>query len=139
MHRTIAAFLAAALVPALCWVVASWLVDGRNPAGGLLLLPVVWPVCFVAGLIPGYPLFWLARRAGLVRWWTAMIAGLPVGAVLPFLLTSNIGWTNAIVLPAWAWGIAGSAAGLLFWIVLERQARQIPDPGHGALSRDRQV
>jgi hypothetical protein len=86
--RTTPAFLVAALVTPIlyCFVNA---VDGGFHGGlseMLVTAAVVYMFALLATLLVALPVFLLAKRAGLLRWWVALATGGGLGALCASLI-----------------------------------------------------
>lgn len=69
----------------------------------------------------GYLSLLLLRRIGMVRWWTASIAGLAWGS----LVLRLFGDASISAGPFLIWGAMGGICGLAFWAVWWRIATQV--------------
>lgn len=66
-----------------------------------------------ATLVLALPLLLMLRKLGLVRWWSALIAGGLVGAVALFCVTS---FQSANVQTTMQYVVLGAISGLSFWV-----------------------
>jgi len=80
---------------------------------GLTISLAVYPVAFIFACIFGLPLFLLARRFKLVRWWFAIATGLFVGCAVQFLVLNGTHHLENLLLYA----IEGMSSALLFFAV----------------------
>jgi hypothetical protein len=83
--RAIVGFLFAPLLAAVVCAVASPLAGG-SLFSSIGLVPVVYLFAFVASGFLGLPIFLVLHRLGLVRWWSASLAGAVVGAAVAIAL-----------------------------------------------------
>ena len=115
---TAVAFLIAPLPPAFAAALSSPVVGGGVDASPIdllgLTLVVFYPFALFFGLLIGLPLFFLARRFNLVRWWSAAIAGFVTG-VIALALSKRLNSGDVPLLLMWAG--SGSFAGFTFWFV----------------------
>lgn len=111
---TILAFAVAPLLPAL---VISLMFFGPLESENLETFPFVYLITLVAALVFGLPAFVLGKSLDLIRWWSALIVGFLIGALLLTLFIGSIGgvWyqRDAFLLYAGS----GAVGGFVFWLV----------------------
>jgi uncharacterized membrane protein YagU involved in acid resistance len=82
-------------------------------AVGLVMSLVAYPYALIFACIFGLPLFILARRFHLVRWWSAVGCGLVVGSVVQFVVLPGKFYLDNYLL----YVSEGIASALLFFAV----------------------
>jgi len=90
-------------------------------AGVTSLTPLIYGCSLLAGGVVGLPLYSLGKRFGLIRWWSATIAGAAVGFVGVLMFLGR--WANFPV-PYTLFEFAGACSGFVFWLVWRRGTRQ---------------
>jgi hypothetical protein len=78
------------------------------------LLPVFYFFSFLTMLFLGMPAFLLLLACDLIRWWTALAAGIFVGAVVAFVLRlpgTALAHDFAVTVPV------GAATAVCFWLI----------------------
>lgn len=131
-HRAATSTVVALLIASL---VASFGVSfvGSSNGGGVPAFnavdTAVWSVILYvyaswATLLLGLPTYFLFRRLDAIRWWSAMLAGVMVGAFV-FVVVCADGLDGLLSQPglALSWAVIGGLAALAFWVVWWR--------GHG--------
>lgn len=117
----------------------------------------VFLAAFVLASLIGYPLFLLARRHSIARWWVAGLAGLLIGAGMASLMfwpdkrlemkttswrgsnehrvytyidgiPTQTAWNDYFVALA-ILGIVGTIGGLVFWEMAKPKRRRLPEGG----------
>ena len=87
-----------------------------------IVIGYFWALIFTVLL--AVPLFLLARRMKIVRWWSALIAGFVVGAGAISLLFPNV--------PSWEvaghYGLVGAVSALVFWAIYATVAKADMEP-----------
>ena len=82
-------------------------------ASAAVISLIIYPVALIFAGIFGLPLFLLARRFNLVRWWSAIACGLIVGCGVQFLvLNGTHDFENLLI-----YAIMGMTSALLFFAV----------------------
>lgn len=118
---TIIGLLTAALATGL--VVGVVGAVGGNP---LAELPVVTFLVFSFSLVPAFVfggiLFVVLRSFQVVRWWSAALGGVVVGALVGALFPSGPGALSFLAICVFA----GAVAGLVFWAVWRAGMRYRP-------------
>ena len=112
--RLVLAFLAASVAPAIvigCWYPLS---EVRTAGGMAASAMVLLPYSGAAVVLVGGSLYALCAKMGLVRWWTAVGAGI-LGSVLVSYLVAPAHEISGDTLSVYA--CAGVAAGAAFWLV----------------------
>jgi hypothetical protein len=71
------------------------------------------PYASLAGLIVGVPIYFAAKKIGIVTWWMAAIAGSIAGACAAFAVFGN----TAIPIHFLTYVLLGTSSGLAFWLV----------------------
>jgi hypothetical protein len=84
--------------------------ESRAAILGALAAPVV-------PNIVGLPLFFIFRRFGLARWWSACLSGAIAGIFWAEVITLRFDLRNLALL-----GVEGALAGLAFWVIWKLQA-----------------
>ena len=87
--RTAVAFLVATLIPAIAFAMLTPVSDGginTNVASVLGLTFAFYWFSFGAAVLFGVPLFFLLLKLRLVRWWSALVSGAIVGALVAVVL-----------------------------------------------------
>ena len=87
------------------------------------------PISIIVGFVLGYlfsgaftlpfavAAYFLGRRLGLIRWWSVIIMGFAIGAVIIL----SVGYPAPIKLSTVTmYALVGAASSLLFWIIWER-------------------
>ncbi len=116
MSKMVAAALALVLAPVVSTVLFAF--SGMLTEGGVAgtkgALVLVYLYSLAAGLVLGLPLLLLGLRLNLVRWWTALVAGIVAGGVAMFIFSlpdavtaHNLAYAGAI----------GAPSGLAFWLI----------------------
>lgn len=95
-------------------VVESIFYPSFDAVAGIVLALVVYMVALGFTLLLGYPLYRLAVRLNVFRWWTSMLAGSFVGVLVTMLLSHPTDILDGDI-PRNA--LAAAISGLLFWIV----------------------
>jgi len=116
MRKGIAAtvgFLIAPLISALILVVYTLVADGAAPSAGLLILPIYYSASAGATLLLGLPIFLVLLRFNLVQWWSALLAGMVIGALAGITIGRHVVELAGLLVVT----IAGTAAGLTFWMI----------------------
>jgi hypothetical protein len=108
------AFLIAPLPPTVTTAVANLTAD-HNVSGLLWILTEFYLRALLFELMFGLPLFLVARRFNLVRWWTALSCGVVLGVLALYFFSGSGSVRAAPALMLWA--ASGGAAGLAFWTV----------------------
>jgi hypothetical protein len=120
----LAAFCIAPLAPS---AIMTWndVISSSSPTFGVVGdLFIFYVVSFVVEFVLGGPLYVVATRYNLVRWWTAISVGAVVGAVA----ISLVSLPSIVLLYNMAYGAEiGSASGFAFWLV-GKMARLVPWP-----------
>lgn len=85
---------------------------------GLVMSLIAYPYAIVFACVFGLPLFILARRFHLVRWWTAIGSGLLVGSIAHFTVLSGKFYLDNFLI----YISEGVASALLFFMVWKWRA-----------------
>jgi len=81
---------------------------------------VFYPFSLAFACLFGLPLFWLSRHYHLVRWWSALIAGLLAGAAGAVVI---VGPRAAMASNIVTFAIEGAASALLFFVIWRASVR----------------
>ena len=103
-----AGFLAAPLVTAFIFVFF-----GGTPGGILFWLFVAYICAFLAMIVFALPLFVLLFAWNLIRWWSCLISGALIGALVAWFVRGNTLDIEALI----PLSLAGAASGLSFWMI----------------------
>ncbi len=80
----------------------------------LVFAAIFYLVSAAATALLGAPIFFSLLRINLVRWWSALVAGFVVGAVVAVLLRlPNLAHVREIMLL----GLEGAVSGFVFWVI----------------------
>ena len=74
---------------------------------------ITYPIALSFTSVFGLPLFFLARRFGLVKWWSAVGCGLLVGCVVQFIVLGGTAHLDNMLM----YSAEGVASALLFFLV----------------------
>lgn len=114
---TAIAFLTAPVFPALLLGMGTPLSpDGPEFITILGLFPIGYLYSAAVTGVFALPLFLLGRRMRLIRWWSAIVCGFLIGA----LVSVGLQWPNwnGIFDPATLlYGTTGSVSGFAFWLI----------------------
>jgi len=78
------------------------------------MVPVFYAFSLFFTLVLGLPVFLLLRRLSLVRWWSALAAGIAIGAIVASLVQGS---TFLSVEVAGFGAALGAGEAMLFWFV----------------------
>ena len=121
-RRTVVAFLAAPLVPALLYALFDSTRAGSaegNVLGFLVVASIVYWYAGIATVVLALPTFLVLNRFHLVSWWSSVGAG----AILSLLFAETLfGQSDFALL-----GSLGALAGLAFWLIWRAPRRPITD------------
>ena len=126
-RATILAAVAAPFVPAFFGALGTPIAResfNTDIASVLGLTVVFYPFAFVLGNAIGLPLFFILRRQGLVRWWSATAVGALAGAFAAVATRGEIYLPDFPVLMP-----EGALAGLVFWALWRLGGAQQVAPG----------
>lgn len=116
-------FFVAPLVAAVLLSVASPLASDSS-AVSFALVPIFYCFGFLACGFLAFPAFLVLRKYGLVRWWSATLAGAVVGSVVAVgLAAPRAAQLSSLVLL----GTVGMCAGFTFYAIW-RVGRAAPNP-----------
>jgi hypothetical protein len=117
MRTTTAAivgFVAASLVPALVFSLLSPIAGRFDWEIALRGFPIFFFFSLLLTAVLGVPAFLVLLALKLVRWWSALAAGLVIGGLIALLLGfPNAPQLNTLV----GMGGTGAAGALAFWVV----------------------
>ncbi len=122
---------AAPLTAAVALGVAAVMQFGQPASSAFFAVLLFYPFAFVAELLLGGPLLWLAWRLKLIRWWSAMLCGGLVAFVIPLALQPSQPGDLGAHAAGWAgWTAVGAASGLTFWLVWRLGKDDVPVAPH---------
>src|SRR5262245_60935337 len=108
------AILGASLVPAIVGGLTTPVTSSFDFGAAVGLVPVFYFFSLAAAVILGLPLFFLARHYRVVRWWSALLGGAIVGALMAFVTRAP----SFVRLSKIFWmAVMGAASGLVFWAI----------------------
>ncbi len=112
-YRAIIGFLVAAIIPPVALALLSP-ITGGDLIGVLGLIPLLLFFSGAATLLLGVPAFLLLNHFGLVRWWSAAISGIFIGAVVAVVIRApNIVQLNDLLVMV----PIGGLSALVFWMI----------------------
>ena len=111
-RSTQVAFAVAPVVPGLTIVIAEHMAGTQDAFGVFGVLVFGYLYSWLPMLVLGLPSFLLARHLRLVKWWSALCAGLIIGAAVYTAIQHSITDRGFVV-----YTIAGAASGLCFWCI----------------------
>lgn len=82
---------------------------------------IVYLVALGFTLLPGFALYRLLQRIGGFRWWSSMLSGFAVGAMVTLLVVHPTMLSDVLVNSS-----ASAISGLLFWTVQWRARARAP-------------
>lgn len=125
------------------WTIVAFLVAPIIPATGLALL-TVWSFSALA-IVPLYyiyalpltsvfsvPSYFVGKRLGLIRWWSALIVGIIIGTLWGWLFMKESAYAPEIVTPLFfseqvlKLSALGALAGVAFWWIWSLGSRTNP-------------
>ena len=117
VNRKTATSLAFLTVPAIPMLVGAVLTPQTGAFDLITILvfaAIFYLVSAAATALLGAPIFFSLLRINLVRWWSALVAGFVVGAVVAVLLRPpNLAHVREIMLL----GLEGAVSGFVFWVI----------------------
>lgn len=114
IYATSLGFLAASVLPATYLATVFPLSGDRDLPSIAGSFFVAYYFTFIATAILGIPIFLMLSKLKLVRWWSAITAGLLVGVIA--LIAVRFGGDIDLV-TLLRFGMLGGGAGCLFWII----------------------
>ncbi len=103
------------MVGGTAYYLARGKLDGSNVVETLVFSILAYPFTLIFTCVFGLPLFFLARRFHLAKWWFAIGCGLLVGCAVQFLVLSGTADLENLLL----YSAHGVATSLLFFSVWE--------------------
>jgi hypothetical protein len=113
-------FLVVPLVPAIIFAVRNSLVSPQDVVARVEMVPLVYLPAVLVTAVFGLPVFFLFFRFRLIRWWTTLVAGLAIGALVGVIVESPNLQGAEILFTA----VTGAIAALGFWLIW-RQGREV--------------
>ena len=104
----------APLTPAVFGALSTPITDKLELLPILFLTPLFYFYTFLATIFLGVPAFLLGRRLRLIKWWSALVAGTVIGALVAVLiwLQSKIQVHDFIIFCP-----LGAASAFTFWLI----------------------
>jgi hypothetical protein len=115
-------FLVVPVIPGLMFGILTPLQPkGINWLDILGLLPIGYAYSLVATMVLAVPAFLVFQRTKLIRWWSSMLTGFVVGALVSVVLQ----WPSFQGLPSpngnvLIYALTGCTSGLVFWLIWRR-------------------
>lgn len=120
---TILGFAAAPIIPSVYSALTTHITENFNLFAQLSLIIIVYGYALWFTIIFGVPTFLLARHFKLIRWWSALIAGIAIGAIVVVLVYFR-GKPDVhafmITCPL------GGATGFTFWLIWKQGRERHP-------------
>ena len=117
MRRTTAGvvgFVVAPLISALILAAATRLFEPSDIVARIAMVPVFYYFSAMATVLLGLPAFFLLLRFRINRWWSVVVGGLIIGALMGAL----VGAPNHAQLPnVLLMAATGTASALGFWLI----------------------
>lgn len=82
----IVAFFGSPCIPSAYGCLSTPIVKGPLLWESFLLFPVFYAYSLAAMVLFGMPAFYLGHKTNLIRWWSALVAGTIIGAILAVLI-----------------------------------------------------
>jgi len=106
----IVALFVSPAVPAVWAGLTIPLIPGNiHPSSQLVVSGVYYQWSLYAMLLLGYPAFLLGRKLHLIKWWSTIIAGCVIGALVSDALLGNQQFITT--------SLMGAASALTFWAI----------------------
>jgi hypothetical protein len=112
------AFLVAAAMPPIVGAFFTLPAQGFDFGTVAVFAVIAYLLSAAISLVAGVPVYLLLLRSDLVRWWSALGAGLGIGVIVAVLLRLP---TLAQPRDILVLGLEGATAGLAFWVVWSRR------------------
>ncbi len=78
------------------------------------LLPMLYFFSAFATLLFGVPAFYVLRRLKMIRWWSALLSGCAIGAIMAVVIRlPSLPMCDDIYIMS----LAGAASGFVFWVI----------------------
>jgi hypothetical protein len=116
-NATIGAFLTAPLITAIAGVVIFPVAIESDIYGKVFWLLMFYFFSTMLAVLMGLPAFYLLRHLRLIRWWSVIIAGFIIGAIVAL---SRLELSIFLVQDILIMGSSGGAAGFVFWLIWSR-------------------
>jgi hypothetical protein len=104
-------FGVSSLIPAVVFATLSPLTDAYDTIGMVAGIALFWFFSCVVAAILGIPAFFVLLRLNLVRWWSSLLVGFGIGAVVDRLIGSD----QETLAPLLTMGVLGAVSAFTFW------------------------
>jgi hypothetical protein len=124
---TIVAFFVAPIIPALYLSLAFPLTRQYNLLAQLVLFPFMYNYPLIAMLLFGYPAFLLGKRIQLITWWSTLVVGVLIGALMGVIaqIQGHIHLSEVALM-----SLLGGLSGLTFWAIWKTGRDEVESHPH---------